>query len=435
MRAIFRTLPAAPLAYIVLRRARRTYAFFNSRRYPDFVYDDAAAGNPGVPVFTYHSIANENTPDSMTPAAFERQMRYLAENDYHTLSADELFDYLVYNHPVPPRSVMLTFDDGRATLWTVAFPILKKYGLRATTFLVPGKMTSGAPRPTLENYELGSLETAVDADLSDTPAITWDEARLMSESGLVEFQSHTLDHSLIYYHPQVIDFVHPHSQFGYANYGLPTRLENGNDHVHCRPALGTPIYRSQSRMSSARQFYDDEGLRQACQELVDQQSGEAFFEHPGWRDRLHRVVAAYRAKHTLNEYYETPEQQRQAIRHSLQRSKDLIEQYLPGTTVRHLCYPWHKYSILAASLALEVGYDTAFIATNPQKLAPDWNNPYIIQRWLPTNEYGDDPYQITRIDAGDDMVLSLPGKQRLSYSQRVLRHILQPPQFLKGWQR
>jgi hypothetical protein len=432
---LFGFLSAGTAVYFALRQTWRTFRDLGSKRHPKFFYKDVKAEELGIPVFTYHSIANRVTPDSVTPAEFDRHMRHLADNGYHALSADELHDHLVYGSPVPPKSVMITFDDGRATLWTVAYPILKKYNLKAVSFIVPGMMSEAGVRPTLSDYEAGkaaSFAELLNADLSDTPAITWDEARVMHASGLVDFQSHTLDHTLIHCTPEIVDFVNPTFPFGYNNFGVSVIRYGGVDRVHSRPRLGTPIYRHQPRMSAARRFFDDEEVRNACVDYVEKHGGEAFFRQPGWRADLFRFVEAHSREHELQETFETKDEQAQAIRDSLIQSKQLIEEHLADHTVCHLCYPWHRYSALAASLAREAGYVTAFIDINPQKPFPIWNDPYIVQRVLPINEYGDDPYQITRIDARDNLLLSLPGKRRLTYTHRFASRLLRVPRFLRS---
>lgn len=427
---LFGVLSIGGAVYFGLRRTRKTFRDLGSRRYPKFVYADVEVEELGIPVFTYHSIASRATPDSVTPAEFDHHIQYLSENGYHTLTADELHDYLVHGSSGPPKSVVITFDDGRATLWTVAYSILKKYNLKAVSFIVPGTMSEAGVRPTLSDYEAGkpvSLAELLSADLSDTPAITWDEARVMHASGLVDFQSHTFDHTLIFCTPEIVDFINPAFRFGYNNYDIPVIRYEGSDRLHSRPCLGTPIYRNQSRMSAARRFFDDQELRSACIDYVEKHGGEAFFAQRSWRADLFRFVEAYRGEHEFQEAFETEEEQEQAIRDNLIQSKQLIEEHLPNHTVRHLCYPWHCYSALAACLAREAGYVTNLIDINPQKLFPVWNDPYIVQRVLPINEYGDDPYQITRIDARDNMVLSLPGKGRITYRHRLVSRLLRAP--------
>lgn len=432
---LFGFLSAGTAVYFVLRRTFKTFRDLGSKRHAKFFYTDMEVEELGIPVFTYHSVANRVTPDSVTPAEFDRHMRYLADNGYHALSADELHDHLVYGSQVPLKSVVITFDDGRATLWTVAYPVLKKYNLEAVSFIVPGTMSEAGVRPTLSDYEAGeavSLAELLNADLNDTPTITWDEAEVMHASGLVDFQSHTLDHTLIYCTPEIVDFVNPAFRFGHNNCGVPVIRYEGVDRLHSRPRLGTPIYRHQPRMSAARRFFDDQELRSACVDYVEQRGGEAFFARRGWRADLFRFVEAYRREHELQEVLETEEEQEQAIRDSLIRSRQLIEEHLLDHTVRHLCYPWHRYSALAACLAREAGYVTAFVDINPQKPFPVWNDPYVVQRALPTNEHGDDPYQITRIDARDNLVLSLPGKGRLTYTRRLVSRLLRVPKLFGG---
>jgi peptidoglycan/xylan/chitin deacetylase (PgdA/CDA1 family) len=260
------SLSAGIAVYLVLRRTWRVFRDLDLRLYPNFVYANVKAEELGIPVFTYHSIASRGTPDSVTLAEFDHHMRYLAENGYYTLSADELRDHLVHGSSVPSKSVMITFDDGRATLWTVAYPILRKHGLKAVSFVVPGTMSETGVRPSLSDCgtEKATLVASLlNPDQGDTPTITWDEARVMHASGLVDLQSHTLDHALIYCASEIVDFVNPAFRFGYNNYRVPVIRYHGVDRVHFRPPLGTPLYRSRPRMSSAKRFFDDEGLRYA----------------------------------------------------------------------------------------------------------------------------------------------------------------------------
>ncbi|MEW6754417.1 MAG: polysaccharide deacetylase family protein [Candidatus Latescibacterota bacterium] len=423
-------LAGAPLLYLASRRVVRTFAGLHLRRFPEFVYRQVGDDELGIPVFTYHSVGDPQTPDSVTPEAFEGHMRYLSCNGYQTLGADEVHDHLVNGTPVAPRSVVITFDDGRATVWTTAFPVLRRYGLRAVAFLVPAILDDRPPRRTLADYEAGrtaSLDGIVDADRGAHPALSWAEVGRMHESGLVDFESHTLCHALIHYSSRIVDFVHPGLRAGYCGFAMPVLRSRGTDLLHQRPPLGTPLYAFQPRMGPARRFFDDEGLREACVEYVACRGGEEFFWRRAWRQELGRLAAEYRRCHALEERYETPEEQVQALRWSLAGSRTLIEERLSGHRVRHLCYPWHRHSVLASALAREAGYVTTFADINPHKPSPAWNDAYAVQRLLPTNEFGDDPFAITRIDARHDPVLSLPGAGRLSYPRRLATRLLRPP--------
>ncbi|HEX9203227.1 MAG TPA: hypothetical protein VF964_04635, partial [Vicinamibacteria bacterium] len=88
-------------------------------RYPDFVTGGPLA-RAEVPVFIFHSLE---------PESFGRKLRYLAENDYCTLAADQYFCVLMGACKPPDRAVLLTFDDGRGSLWSVGLPLMKRYGM------------------------------------------------------------------------------------------------------------------------------------------------------------------------------------------------------------------------------------------------------------------------------------------------------------------
>ena len=86
------------------------------------------------------------------PEDFGRKVAHLAGNGYQTLSIDEYMAVIRKDRPAPRQAVLLTFDDGRSSVWSVAAPLLRRHGMRATVFLVPGRMRSRpVPGPTLDD--------------------------------------------------------------------------------------------------------------------------------------------------------------------------------------------------------------------------------------------------------------------------------------------
>ena len=86
--------------------------------------------------------------------------------------------FLTKGKLITNKSVLLTFDDGRGTLWSVAYPMLKKYGMKATAFIVPGKISSGRIGLSLQDYWDGNEEAfakAVNRDDSENLFVTWEE--------------------------------------------------------------------------------------------------------------------------------------------------------------------------------------------------------------------------------------------------------------------
>ena len=155
-----------------------------------------------VPVLMYHHISSETGPITTTPKNFDSQMKGLVDAGYTTLTADEFADFLA-GKPTPPKSVLLTFDDGYLDNWVHAHPILKKYGLRATMFVVTGMIGDGPLRPCAgqEGVSLprlpGHLECRAlwTAGSTDSAMLRWSEIQAMRAAGTFEFHCHTHTHT------------------------------------------------------------------------------------------------------------------------------------------------------------------------------------------------------------------------------------------------
>jgi len=76
----------------------------------------------------------------VNPAIFASQMEYLHKNGYNTITLKELYDHWQDGEPLPPRPIVLTFDDGYRSDYEQAFPILQEYGFRAVHFLYVKKV-------------------------------------------------------------------------------------------------------------------------------------------------------------------------------------------------------------------------------------------------------------------------------------------------------
>jgi len=127
-----------------------------------------------LPVLMYHSINPDTQNTSLlvvTPENFRRQMRFLKEHHYQVISLEEAADYIKNKKRPLARTVAITFDDGFKDNYTYAFPILKEYNFPATIFIVVN--------------EVG---------LTSENRLTWDEIKVMQDSGLITFGSHTISH-------------------------------------------------------------------------------------------------------------------------------------------------------------------------------------------------------------------------------------------------
>ena len=89
-----------------------------------------------VPVLMYHHVSPVVGSLTTSPENFESQIAGLARHGYRGLTASEFADFLA-GKPTPPKSVLITFDDGYADNWIFAYPLLKKYGMCGTVFINP----------------------------------------------------------------------------------------------------------------------------------------------------------------------------------------------------------------------------------------------------------------------------------------------------------
>lgn len=102
------------------------------------------SGTVRIPVLTYHHLAplpsNPKTRDYfVSPEMFEQQLAYLNEKNYKTLTPQEFYDQLASGVNPTQKSVLLTFDDGNYNNYSNAYPLLLKYGLKATFFVPAGR--------------------------------------------------------------------------------------------------------------------------------------------------------------------------------------------------------------------------------------------------------------------------------------------------------
>jgi peptidoglycan/xylan/chitin deacetylase (PgdA/CDA1 family) len=93
-------------------------------------------------VLEYHSISTDGFEDQITipKEKFIKHLEYLKENGYTTMWLSEIDAYQKQQLPLPPRTVLLTFDDGYVNNYTELFPLLKQFNMKATCFMVLGRI-------------------------------------------------------------------------------------------------------------------------------------------------------------------------------------------------------------------------------------------------------------------------------------------------------
>ena len=132
-----------------------------------------AAESFRVPILLYHRFG-ATVADGMTitTPVFEAQMKYLHDNGYTVIPLHQLVDYYRKKAPAPkPKSVVIVEDDAHKSVYSDMLPIIKKYRYPVTIFTYPSAISNAKS------------------------ALTWDQLRELTKTGLFEVQSHT------YWHP------------------------------------------------------------------------------------------------------------------------------------------------------------------------------------------------------------------------------------------
>ena len=316
--------------------------------------------NPSIPILMYHHV-NEHKGDMVTvsPTDFARQMAYLKDN-FNTVHLGELLSYLNNGKRFPPRTCVITFDDGYYDNFAYAYPVLKKYNLKATIFIITSRLGEERKSGEISNHYQSNLEGSLKgcAGKSAESFLTWGEVREMEESGLIDIQSHTLTHARYFVSPEIRDF-----NSGEFPWWLP--LANGGD-----IRLGVPIYQDDKGLL-ARRFFDDESLRHHLARYVTEKGGENFFnsrKKEEWFKELSLVAEEYQRKYGPRKgYFESEEDRKKRLREELCLSKKEIETRL-NKECQFLAWPWGRYNDELLNLARSYGYKGCVTTTRGANL-------------------------------------------------------------------
>lgn len=180
IRAATRTLAVSPIVErpVAARSIARTMPA--GVAFPDPIFPpkfDGMVRTATVPILMYHYISTPPSANdklrvglSVPPEMFEAQIKLLVDNGFTAITLFDLYSQLATGQTLPAKPIVLTFDDGYLDDYQNAFPILKKYGLTGTFFVLTGP-----------------------ADVKDPAYLSWDMIQEMSRAGL-DMQLHAKEH-------------------------------------------------------------------------------------------------------------------------------------------------------------------------------------------------------------------------------------------------
>lgn len=125
-----------------------------------------------VVVLMYHHLdPEENSSSTISPKKFAQHLAMLKQEGFNVISLQQLGDFLAGNGEVPPKAVVITFDDGYQSNYQYAYPLLKEHEFPAAIFVIVSR--------------IGRTE-------GEIPKLSWTQIEEMHREG-ISFQSHSFD--------------------------------------------------------------------------------------------------------------------------------------------------------------------------------------------------------------------------------------------------
>jgi len=357
--------------------------------YPDFVY--SKNNNlilAGIPVFVYHTI---------DPILFESHLQYLKDNGYSTLSINEFYESIVNSKTAEnKKTILLTIDDARSSVWRYAYPLLKKYQMHSTVFVIPGiTEQSESCRKNLEDFwnNKCSLKEIHEEDSSDNTLCNWREIKEMYSTGFVNIESHTLFHREIFRNLNIIDYITPNVTFVPYNFkGSPYySLDNLGKTIEPNDFIGLPLFESAPLMIAGPKIKISPEFITKCKEIYLDTSKNNY----DWKSAIKSYVDE---QSNRNKYFSSKPDSKEDAFQDLKIARELIQKNLDGNAGNHLCLPWTKGNTETIKICKELDIKSCFWGILDSKKI---------------NKPGDDPYYISRIK--NDFIFRLPGISRKSF--------------------
>jgi peptidoglycan/xylan/chitin deacetylase (PgdA/CDA1 family) len=275
---------------------------------------------------------------------FTRHLSWLRENGFESIPLERMMQYLKgENVSIPERPIAITLDDGTIENYTIAYPLLKKYGFTGTVFV-----------PTAEVY------------IRQSGKDWWKE---VESEGVLKIEGHSHAHAMIFVNDQVVDFYVEQRK-------SEEPVTKGID-----PRPGAPLFNRGYELV-AKRFIPHQEFLDRCVEYVREQGGLRFIEKQNWKEEMFHLVSTDRGKRGR---YETEEEKVKRIEEELKTSKEIIEESIGhDKKVHYFAYPFGAYNFDLIEHLIKLGYIGSFTTRPGGNMRGE--DPYLLNRMMVLSE-------------------------------------------------
>ena len=301
-----------------------------------------------IPILMLHTVNDNPSINpmgslSVSSKGLESYLKLFKQWHYQMISMDDLIE----GHFDPARPyVVLTFDDGYKDNLTVALPVLRKYGARATIFVNPAYVS-----------EISDPE-------SDWGFMTWEEVKMAKASGVFDIQAHTMTHEFIFISDKVIDYYTPDkfNKYYWLAWMLfpdsPRKWDSTAMKYRDLIPVGYPVFEYGRRLASKKFMPNEEYVTALIKQYNSGENNMKLENLP------HGI-------------YETNEEFTSYAAWEIKQCKEELEQRV-ATKVHTLCFPGGGYTDEVLKIAEDSGYRCYM---NASRLRNGNNNVHIENMW------------------------------------------------------
>ena len=295
-------------------------------------------------VIMMHSVGSIHTSWKEAWLSIETQQfkylcKYLKRHKYRTHYLD--YWYINEGKGIDKKDLFLTFDDGYLDNLLVAYPIMKKYGIKGTIFINPEFVDPSSGIRTLESNK------------GETRGfLNWDEIKFLDKTEEFDIQSHSMSHNFYFKSDKLIDIHDGSDKYHWLAWiSRPKRkpfwqLESQGNFT----PKGYPVF-EYYRALGLRRYFPDEQLIKLSEELYNENTP---------KEQIIEQLNFFKKTHPGR--FESDSEMEERFKYELFDSKRILEEKL-NKQITILCWPGGGYNDASLRIAQEAGYWASTIAS------------------------------------------------------------------------